>query len=70
MYQALGFSPLAERRKLVASVGCFEVIKNGHKAFSQIQSPGLQNAVELSHEKSNQRRSRGFARFPESSLRM
>lgn len=38
MYQALGFfSPLAERKKLVASVGCFEVIKTVIKHFPRFK---------------------------------
>lgn len=64
------FSPFGKDREITCLRGLLWGHKNGHKAFSQIQSPGLQNALELSHEKSNQRRSRDFAGFPESSLRM
>lgn len=64
------FFPFGKDREITCLSGLLWGHKNGHKAFSQIQSPGLQNALELSHEKSNQRRSRDFAGFPESSLRM
>lgn len=64
------FFPFGKDREITCLSGLLWGHKNGHKAFSQIQSSGLQNALELSHEKSNQRRSRDFAGFPESSLRM
>lgn len=64
------FFPFGKDREITCLRRLLWGHKNGHKAFSQIQSPGLQNALELSHEKSNQRRSRDFAGFPESSLRM
>lgn len=63
------FFPFGKDREITRLRGLLWGHKNGHKAFSQIQSPGLQNALELSHEKSHQR-SRDFAGFPESSLRM